>query len=48
MYIEKLNEEVRQYFRILSEEFPEWLLEYIETPELIIQKYLTLSIGIQI
>ena len=35
-YIESLNnEEVRQYLKILSPEFPEWLLEYIYTPEML-------------
>lgn len=34
MYLENLNEEVREYFKILSPEFPKWLLEYIETPEM--------------
>lgn len=34
MYLENLNEEVKQYFKILSPEFPNWLLEYIETPEM--------------
>lgn len=33
-YLEKLNEEVKEYFKILSPEFPEWLLEYIDTPEM--------------
>jgi len=33
-YFENLNEEVKQYFKILSPEFPEWLLEYINTPEM--------------
>ena len=33
-YLDSLNKEVRQYFKILSPEFPEWLLEYIETPEM--------------
>lgn len=33
-YLENLNEEVREYFKILSPEFPEWLLEYINTPEM--------------
>lgn len=31
-YLTTLNEEVREYFKILSPEFPTWLLEYIETP----------------
>lgn len=33
-YLNNLNKEVREYFGILSEDFPEWLLEYIETPEM--------------
>ena len=33
-YLENLNEEVREYFSILSPTFPEWLLEYIDTPEM--------------
>lgn len=33
-YLSNLNKEVKEYFTILSKEFPEWLLEYIETPEM--------------
>lgn len=33
-YYDNLNNEVKQYFSILSKEFPEWLFEYIETPEM--------------
>lgn len=33
-YLDNLNEEVKAYFKILSPEFPEWLLEYIDTPEM--------------
>lgn len=33
-YLENSNEETKQYFKILSPEFPEWLLEYINTPEM--------------
>lgn len=33
-YFETLNEEVREYFKILSPEFPEWLFDYINTSEL--------------
>ena len=33
-YLDTINKEVRQYFKILSSEFPIWLLEYIETPEM--------------
>lgn len=34
-YLENLNEEVKQYLKILSPKFPEWLLEYINTPEIL-------------
>lgn len=33
-YLDSLNDEVKKYFSILSPEFPEWLLEYIDTPEM--------------
>ncbi|MBR6253047.1 MAG: HD domain-containing protein [Clostridia bacterium] len=33
-YLQSLNEEIREYFRILSPEFPEWMMEYINTPEM--------------
>lgn len=33
-YLDTINQEVREYFKILSPEFPEWLLEYIDTPEM--------------
>lgn len=33
-YFENLNDEIKEYFKILSPVFPEWLLEYINTPEM--------------
>lgn len=33
-YLENLKEEVKEYFKILSPEFPTWLEEYIDTPEM--------------
>lgn len=33
-YVDKLNDEVKEYFSILSPVFPEWLLEYIDTPQM--------------
>ena len=33
-YYDSLNDEVKKYFSILLPEFPEWLLEYIDTPEM--------------
>ena len=34
-YLQSLNDEVREYLKILSPEFPEWLLEYVYTPEML-------------
>jgi len=34
-YFNNLNAEVKEYLKILSLEFPEWLLEYINTPEIL-------------
>lgn len=31
-YFKNLNVEIKEYLKILSPEFPEWLLEYINTP----------------
>lgn len=33
-YFNNLNQETREYFNILSNEIPEWLHEYINTPEM--------------
>jgi len=44
-YYESLNDEVREYFSILSPEFPEWLLEYIDTPEMERISKISLSCG---
>ncbi len=33
-YLEEVNQTVRDYFEILSDEFPEFLYDYIETPEM--------------
>lgn len=33
-YYDSLNDEIKKYFSILSPEFPKWLLEYIDTPEM--------------
>ncbi len=33
-YYDNLNDEIKEYFKILSPEFPVWLLEYINTPEM--------------
>ena len=34
MYVEKLPKILQDYFQILSPEFPNFLVEYIHTPEM--------------
>lgn len=33
-FLDTLNEEVKQYYKILCDEFPEWMLDYINVPEM--------------
>lgn len=44
-YLETLNEEIKEYFKVLSPEFPEWLLEYINTPEMQRIKEISMNCG---
>ena len=44
-YLETLNETIREYFNILSEEFPEFLFDYIETPRMQKQDKISVSCG---
>lgn len=44
-YLQTLNEEVKEYFKILSPKFPEWLIEYIQTPEMQRIKGTSMSCG---
>ena len=44
-YYDNLNEEIKEYFKILEPNFPEWLNEYINTKELLTQKYISVTCG---
>ena len=44
-YLDTLNEEVKKYFKILSKEFPEFLNDYISTPEMQKQAGISVSCG---
>ena len=44
-YFNSLNDEVKEYFKILSDEFPTWLIDYINTPEMQRIKGISLSCG---
>ena len=44
-YIEKTNNLIKDYFEILSPDFPEWLNGYIETDRMQKQKYISVTCG---
>ena len=44
-YLEHVDEKVIEYFKILEPEFPMWLNEYINTKELLAQKYISVTCG---
>ena len=44
-YFKTINPEFNRYFSILEPEFPEWLEEYINTPELLHQQYISMTCG---
>lgn len=44
-YFEKLDKEIKEYFKVLSPEIPEFLEEYIEVPEMQKQAGISVSCG---
>lgn len=44
-YYDKLDNKVKEYYKVLSKEFPEWLNEYINTKELLKQQYISVTCG---
>ena len=44
-YINNLNKRIKEYFKILEPEFPEWLNEYINTKELLFQQHTSITCG---
>jgi hypothetical protein len=44
-YLENLDETIQKYFKILSDEFPEYLYDYINTPEMQKQAGISVSSG---
>ena len=44
-HIEKTNQLIKDYFSILSPEYPEWLNEYIETERMLKQQYISVTCG---
>ena len=44
-YLENVDKEIIEYLNILESEFPEWLNDYINTKELLSQKYISVTCG---
>ena len=44
-YLDKVNNEINNYFKILEPTFPEWLNDYINTNELLMQQYISITCG---
>ena len=44
-YYDNVNKKIKDYFKILEPDFPEWLNEYIDTKELLSQQYISITCG---
>ena len=44
-YYDNTSKEIKDYFKILEPNFPEWLNEYIDTKELLSQQYISMTCG---
>ena len=44
-YLDTVDARVRQYFSILSESRPQWLLKLLQAPELLQQQYISITCG---
>ena len=44
-YLDNVNKKTKEYFKVLEPEFPEWLNEYINTPAMLKQQYISITCG---
>ena len=44
-YYNNLNQTIKDYFKVLSNDFPKWLNDYINTKELLSQQYISVTCG---
>lgn len=44
-YYENLCKEIKEYFKVLEPDFPEWMHDYINTKELLHQQYISVTCG---
>ena len=44
-FLDSQDERIKEYYKVLEPDFPEWLVEYINTPELLKQQYISVTCG---
>ena len=44
-YLDEADKRTIEYFKVLEPNFPEWLVEYINTEELLKQRYISITCG---
>ena len=44
-YIDTVDNSINEYFKVLSNDYPEWMNEYINTKELLQQQYISVTCG---
>ena len=44
-YLNEIDKRIIEYLKILEPNFPEWLIEYINTKELLKQRYISITCG---
>lgn len=44
-YLDNINKITLEYFKMLEPDFPEWLVDYINTKELLYQQYISVTCG---
>ena len=45
MYINNVNKLIKEFFKILAVDYPEWMNDYIETKEMLKQQYISVTCG---
>lgn len=45
MYINNVNKLVKEYYKILAPDYPEWMNDYIEVKEMLKQQYISVTCG---
>lgn len=44
-YLDNVKESTKEYFKMLEPDFPEWLVDYINTESMLKQQYISITCG---